>query len=75
MMLICLSLAAICKVAEYVHCLIILPEGKSYLFKHIVKETVYAFIAYMFLNIAGLMNIAKWAYFIIVAKIHIDIRR
>ena len=29
----------------------------------------------MFIDIAGLLNIAKWAYFIIVAKVHIDIRR
>ena len=29
----------------------------------------------MLISIASLLNIAKWAYFIIVAKAHIDIRR
>ena len=29
----------------------------------------------MFGEIAGLMNIAKWVDYIIVAKVHMDIRR
>ena len=73
-MLIFLSLAAMSKMVEYV-VFIILPESNKVGFDEMIKVTAYTFISYMFIEIAGLMNIAKWVYFILVSKVHLDIRR
>ena len=73
MMIISLSLAAASRLAEYIHYMSVDSERREYLFEN-TKISVYFFIAFMFFNVAGLMNISKWVYFIVVSKGHMKIR-
>ena len=52
-----------------------MPHSRKNQIHEILVMTTYSFIADMFIDIAGLFNIAKWAYFIIVARVHMTIRR
>ena len=60
-------------IVDYVHYMI--EPTRKYIEGKMINFNVYIFISQMFLEIAGLMNIAKWVYFILVSKVHLDIRR
>ena len=63
------------RVAGDVYYIIFMPENSKIEYAKRSFMTVYSFISYMFMDIAGLLNIAKWAYFILVAEVHMNITR